>query len=189
LGLAAHSFEEAKILAKDDNMRAECTRLAGEVRGVVAKRRARIGLSTDMEENAPPSRALAGVLAEDTWSWIALASSALLFIGLVLRWRARGRPQVAGGIMAAASVLVLALATFSSYIKRSDRLTLEEGIIVADEARPADEKHIVLTDAVSFAAGMRVAIEERRGGFAKVRTRKLTAWIPERTVLALPRAE
>jgi hypothetical protein len=76
---------------------------------------------------------------------------------------------------------------FAAHERKVARETIEDGIVVADEVRPTDEKHIVLNDAPSLAAGMRVAIEERRAGYARVRAHKISAWVPERTVLALPK--
>jgi tetratricopeptide (TPR) repeat protein len=187
LGRAVFSFEEARALAKSEPLRAECIRLAGEVRSVIAKRRARVGLPTDMEEAPPPSRAFSQVLSEDTWAVLALVCAALLFAGLVARDRTKGRTKVASAIVAAVSALVLVVSAFATAQRRSDRLSLEEAIIVADEVRPTDDKHIVLSDAPALAAGTRVRVLERRAGYAAVRTRGVDAWVPERSLLSLPR--
>jgi hypothetical protein len=187
LGRAVHAFEEARVLTSDSNLRAECTHLSGEVRSIVAKRRARVGLSTDMEEAPPPGRAFANVLPEATWAVLGLGGSALLLLALFVRWKGRGRARIAASIAAAAGAVVAIVSGFSAHERKVARETQEDGIVVADEVRPTDEKHIVLTDAPSLAAGMRVAIEERRAGYARVRAHKVSAWVPERTVLALPK--
>lgn len=188
LGRAVFSFEEARALTKSDVLRAECIRLAGEVRNVIAKRRARLGQPTDMEEAPPPSRAFSAVLSEDTWAHAALACAVLLFVGLVLRDRSSGRVKVAASIVAAGSGLLMVIAGAATSQRRSDRLGLEEAIVVADEVRPTDDKHIVLSDAPALAAGTRVRVTDRRAGYAEVRTHGQTAWIPERTIQSLPRA-
>ncbi len=188
LGRAVFSFEEAKSLTHSDVLHAECTRLAGEVRSVIAKRRARLGQPTDMEEAPPPSRAFSTILPEDNWAEATLACAALLFIGLVLRDRTSGRVKVASSILAAGSGLLIVIAGLATSQRRSDRLSLEEAIVVADEVRPTDEKHIVLADAPALAAGTRVRVTDRRAGYAEVRTHGQIAWVPERTILSLPRA-
>jgi hypothetical protein len=187
LGRAVHAFEEAKALTADAAFRAECTRLANEVRGVVAKRRARLGQSTDMEEAPPPARAFANTFAEETWATMGLAASALVMAALFARWKARGRVRIAAAIAGVAGALVAIVSGFAAHERKVARETQEDGIVVADEVRPTDEKHIVLNDAPALAAGMRVAIEERRAGYARVRAHKVSAWVPERTVLALPK--
>jgi hypothetical protein len=189
LGRAVFSFEEARSLTRSEVMLAESTRLAGEVRSVIAKRRARLGQPTDMEEAPPPSRAFSIILSEDAWTKLALALAALLFVGLMGRDRTSGRAKVALSMLAAGSGLVLVIAVFATAQRRSDRLSLEEAIVVTDEVRPTDEKHIVLADAAALAAGTRVRVLSRRAGYAEVRTRGQSAWIPERAILALPRTQ
>lgn len=188
LGRAVFSFEEARTLTRSDVLHVECIRLAGEVRSVIAKRRARLGQPTDMEEAPPPSRAFSTILPEDTWATIALACAALLFIGLTLRDRTSGRAKVATSIVAVGSFLLMLIASGATSQRKGDRLSLEEAIVVADEVRPTDDKHIVLADAPAMAAGTRVRVTDRRAGYAEVRTHGQTAWIPERAILPLPRA-
>ncbi len=188
LGRAVFAFEEAKALTRSDVLRVECTRLAGEIRSVIAKRRARLGQPTDMEEAPPPSRAFSTILPEDSWAEVALVSAALLFLGLVLRDRTRARIKVASSIVAAGSGLVMLIAGAATSQRKSDRLSLEEAIVVADEVRPTDETHIVLADAPALAAGTRVRVTDRRAGYAEVRTHGQTAWLPDRAILSLPRA-
>jgi hypothetical protein len=188
LGRAVFSFEEARSLTKSDVLRAECIRLAGEVRSVIAKRRARLGQPTDMEEAPPPSRAFSTILPEETWATIAIVCAGLLFVGLVLRDRTSARAKVAASIVAAGSGLVMVISGAATSQRKADRLSLEEAIVVADEVRPTDEKHIVLSDAPALAAGTRVRVLDRRAGYAEVRTHGTVAWIPDRTILSLPRA-
>jgi len=188
LGRAVFSFEEARTLTRSDVLRAECIRLAGEVRSVIAKRRARLGQPTDMEEAPPPSRAFSTILPEDTWATLAIACAGLLFVGLVLRDRTNGRAKVAASIVAAGSGLLMLISGAATSQRKGDRLSLEEAIVVADEVRPTDEKHIVLSDAPALAGGTRVRVLDRRAGYAEVRTHGQVAWIPDRTILSLPRA-
>jgi hypothetical protein len=187
LGRAVFAFEEAKMLTRSDVLHAECTRIAGEVRSVIAKRRARLGQPTDMEEAPPPSRAFSAILPEDTWAEIALACAALLFLGLALRDRVGGRGKVAASIIAAGSFVLMLTAGAATSQRKTDRLSLEEAIVVADEVRPTDDKHIVLADAPALVAGTRVRVLDRRAGYVEVRTHGQTAWIPDRTLLPLPR--
>ena len=45
-----------------------------------------------------------------------------------------------------------------------------------------------LSDAAALAAGTRVRVTDRRGGYAEIRTRGVTAWVPDRAISPLPRA-
>ena len=71
---------------------------------------------------------------------------------------------------------------------RDNVLTLSK-MFFADEVRPTDEKHIVLSDAPALAAGTRVRVTDRRAGYAEVRTHGQIAWIPDRAILSLPRVD
>ena len=176
LGRAAHGFEEARDLTHDSKLADDAARALVVVRSEIARRRTRAGQPVEVDPGRSLSRTLAGLLAEDTWAWAAVASSALLAIGLFVRWATRERrSRVTGGIVAGVAAPALALSAAMTLAARHDRLDLREAVVVTAAARPIDERGLTIAGAEALPEGARVEVVESQGARARVRfgTREL----------------
>jgi hypothetical protein len=178
LGRAAHGFEEARDLTHDPKLADDAGRALGVVRSEIARRRARAGEPVEVDPGRSLSRALAGLLAEDTWTWAAASTSVLLALGLFVRWAAGAkRARVTGGIVAGVAAPVLAVSIAMTLASRHDRLDLREAVVVAPAARPVDERGITIGGATPLPEGARVEIVESQGTLARVRFGAREAWV------------
>jgi hypothetical protein len=170
LGRAAHGFEEARDLSRDARLTDDATRALTIVRSEVARRRTRAGQPVEVDPGRSLLRTLASFLPEDTWSFVAAASSALLATGLLLRWLARApRLRVACAIAAGVAAPALAVSVGMTLSARHDRLNLHEAVVVTSSARPTDERGIVVAGGTPLPEGARVEVLEARGPQTRVR--------------------
>jgi len=170
LGRAAHGFEEARDLTRDPALTEDATRALTVVRSEVARRRTRAGQPVEVDPGRSLGRTVAALLAEDTWAALAAGSSALLALGLFVRWLARApRLRVACGVAAGIAAPVLAVSIGMTLAARHDRLGLREAVVVTPSARPTDERGIALAGATPLPEGARVEIVEARGPWTRVR--------------------
>jgi hypothetical protein len=177
LGRAAHCFEEAHDLARDAKLADDAARALVVVRSEIARRRTQAGLQVEVDPGRSLSRTLAGLLAEDTWAWTAVSASALLAIGLFVRWATReGRSRVTGGIVAGVAAPVLALSAAMTLAARHDRLDLREAIVVTSSARPVDERGLTVAGAAALPEGARVEVVESQGPLTRVRFGTREVW-------------
>jgi len=170
LGRAAHGFEEARDLSRDVRLTDDATHALTVVRSEVARRRTRAGQPVEVDPGRSLARTVSSLLAEDTWAVLAAASSALLALGLFVRWLA-GAPRwrVACGVVAGVAAPVLAVSIAMTLAARHDRLVLREAVVVTSSARPSDERGIALAGATPLPEGARVEIVEARGPWTRVR--------------------
>lgn len=183
LGRAAHGFEEARELSSDPHLTADANAALASVRAEVGRRKAREGVTVDVEQRAPPWRSLAQSLGENAWAAIAVAAALLLGAGLFLRWLAQGARARAGAaiaIVAAAPALVLAAALART--ARHNRLYLREAVVVSASARPSDAKGIALPQSRPLPEAARVEIVEENAGWTEFRWGSLEAWVPAATL-------
>jgi hypothetical protein len=170
LGRAAHGFEEARDLSRDAKLTDDATRALTIVRSEVARRRTRAGQPVEVDPGRSLSRTLASFLPEDTWSFVAVASSALLAIGLLVRWLARApRLRVACAIAAGMAAPALAVSVGMTLSARHARLNLREAVIVTSSDRPNEERGIVVAGGTPLPEGARVEVLEARGPQTRVR--------------------
>ena len=186
LGRAVHGFEEAIALTRDPQLARDAEQAATLVRSEVSRRKAREGVTVDIEQRTSPWRTLTQALPEDTWAALAIACSFVLGCALFLRWlasqaRARAGAAIALAVSAPALVLCAALARSA----RSDRLNLREAIVVSTGARPSDAHGIVLPQSTPLPEGARVEVLDQSGGFTEFRWGDLRAWVPGATLRAL----
>jgi hypothetical protein len=100
LGRAAHGFEEARALSSDSVLVDDATRALTVVRSEVARRRIRAGQPVEVDPGRSLARAVAGLVPEDAWFFVAAAASATFGVGLFVRrggGRRRRRAR-AGGV-------------------------------------------------------------------------------------------
>jgi hypothetical protein len=190
LGRAAHGFEEARDLAREGPVYEDASRALAAVRSEVARRRIRAGEPVEVDPGRSLSRTVAGLLREDTWAVIAVVASAVLALGLFVRWLARGpRTRIGGGVAAGVAAPALFVALAMTLAARHDRLSLQEAVVVSSTARPTDDRGIVLPGAVPLPEGARVEIAEARGPSTRVRFGAIEAWIPAGALRDLARPE
>jgi hypothetical protein len=170
LGRAAQGFEEARDLSRDGRLTEDATHALTVVRSEVARRRTRAGQPVEVDPGRSLSRTVASLLAEDVWASLAVGSSALLALGLFVRWLARAhRLRVACGVAAGVAAPLLAVSIAMTLAARHDRLVLREAVVVASSARPVDERGIAVAGATPLPEGARVEIVEARGPWTRVR--------------------
>lgn len=186
LGRAAHGFEEARALSTDSHVVADANTALAMVRAQVGRRKAREGITVDVEQHASPWRTLSHSLSENAWTAIAIVASLTLGVALFLRWLATGSRARAGaaiGIAVSAPMLVLAAALART--ARSDRLHLVEAVVVSASARPSDSHGIVLPQATPLPEAARVEIVDQSGAWTEFRWGSLDAWVPAATLRPL----
>mgnify|MGYP001601317195 CR=1 FL=1 len=153
------------------------------VRSEVARRKAREGVTVDMEQRASPWRTLSHLLGENAWTAVALAFSLLLGMGLFVRWLASATRARAGAAIAiAVSAPMLVVAAALARTARHDRLYLREAVVISPSARPSDAHGIGLPQAPVLPEAARVEIVDRRGGWTEFRWGGLEAWVPAATL-------
>jgi hypothetical protein len=189
LGRAAHGFEEARDLAADSATKEASSRALTIIRGEVARRRARSGEPVEVEQSPPPHVAVARSLAEDTWAGLAIAMSCAFAIALVVRVRTDlRRVKIGAAIAIALSVVVLAASSWATLIRRSERMSLEEAVVVTRSARPADGSGLALQGGTPLPEGARVQILEQNQGLVRIRWGSVNAWLPASTLRNLAKA-
>jgi hypothetical protein len=186
LGRAAAALEEALMLRPSDRDAEVGLDL---VRAEVARRRSRSASGSEIDARPTLERAIVGLLSEQGWSMLALVASALLTLGLVLRWRSpqplsdEGAPDGKlgptldhheGPLHVAATVLVplgaalLTLFALLAWGGRHLRMTSDPGVVVAPEAHLVSD-HGVLTSLPPIPEAARVELGEQRGSLVEVR--------------------
>lgn len=171
LGRAVHGFEEARALTNDPALEADATRALTEVRAEIARRRARAGNPIELEHGASLGRAIVRVLPENAWALLTLAASIVLSVGIVLRAKARAsRAKVAATTTCAIAGAVSCIALAATLIARDFRLHVREGIVVVDNTRVLDPRHVAISSVEPLAEGTRVRILDDGTEFVKIET-------------------
>ena len=170
LGRAVHGFEEARDLSRDARLTDDATHALTVVRSEVARRRTRAGQPVEVDPGRSLVRTVASLLAEDAWAALAVGSSALLALGLLVRWLARAsRLRVACGVAAGVAAPALAVSIAMTLAARHDRLGLREAVVVSATARPTDDRGITVGGGTPLPEGARVEVLEARGPWTRVR--------------------
>lgn len=168
LGRAAAAFEECLVRRPGD---AEAERALEAVRNEVAKR---LPVSPDgkgplIDQGVGPRDAIAGLLPERAWAWMALVSSLVLSLGLLVRFRAeQARPRLIGAAVAVLGLALLLLAGPFSYVRRMLRRTTASAVVVTKEARWLSEAGTPTTEPPVPEAA-KVEVLELRGGLWRAR--------------------
>ena len=190
LGRAVHGFEEARDLSRSGPLFEDASRALSIVRSEVARRRMRANEPVEVDPGRSLSRTVAGLLAENTWAVVAAAASALLALGLFVRWVSREpRTRIGGGVAAGVAAPALLVGIAMTLAARHDRLSLREAVVVSASARPTDDRGIVLSGAVPLPEGARVEVTEARGASSHVRFGSIEAWLPASTLRDLARPD
>ena len=182
LGRAAAGFEESLLLRPGDG---DAQLALDLVRAEVTRRRSRRAKES-VDVRPTLDRALVGLASEQTWGMAAMAASALLVVGLLLRRRPAGPAHVAGSVLWPTSVVALCALVPLALGARHLRLRTQPGVIVAAEAYPADEPGASARGEAIPEAAI-VETSERRGALLRVRHGGAVGWIPATSVRLLAR--
>ncbi|HEY1955807.1 MAG TPA: hypothetical protein VGH28_09340 [Polyangiaceae bacterium] len=183
LGRAAHGFEEARELSNDSRLASDAESALASIRSEVARRKAREGVTVDMEQRASPWRTLSQLLGENAWAAVAVGFSILLGAGLFARWLAEASRARAGAAIAiAVSAPMLVVAAALARTARHDRLYLREAVVVSPSVRPSDSHGIALPQAPVLPEAARVEVVDQNGGWTEVRWGGLHGWVPAATL-------
>jgi hypothetical protein len=190
LGRAAQGFAEARDLTSDPNLAREAGNALITLRSEVARRRARSGDPIELDTGVTLGRAIIELLPENAWAGLAAFASLALGVGLFVRGAVSERRQkVAATVVCAVALPVLVGAAIVTLGARDERLHLVEGIIVAAQARPADEQGIAVAGAAQIPEAARVEILGDKPGWVHVRRGSQIAWLPSQVVRTLTRIE
>ena len=190
LGRAAHGFEEARMLTHDRKLASDADAALDAVRGEVGRRKAREGVTVDVEQHPSAWRTLAHTWTENGWSWLAVIASFILAAALFVRWLAHGSRARAGAAIAIATAAPLVIAGAAlARTSRHDRLWLREAIVISPAARPTDAHGIVLPAEQTLPEAARVEIVDQSAGLTEVRWGTLDAWVPSSVLRPLAKPE
>lgn len=189
LGRAAQGFEEARALTSDSKLIASATGALSVIRAEVARRRARAGDSTDVEQ-VIIGRAIVRLLSEDTWCIAASVASIALGASLFVRALSASRQGKAGGAIGwAVSTPILVFCAVMALLAREDRMHLREAVIVSAGARAADDKGIVLDNLKGLPEAALVEVVGTKPGWSHVKWGPMDGWIPSATIRSIARAD
>lgn len=188
-GRAVASLQESVLLRPDD---AEARDLLSQARRELERERARRGSVQHVEAPAL-SRALVGLLHENTWAALAVLFSAALSLGMGLRLVARRRatlpPSLAltGAIFAGVGALGLlpsaAAAAWAQYLRHTTR----PAVVIVSEARLHDAEGRPRSDP-PLPEGAEVHVAETRGGsWVRIEHRSREAWVRRSDIRVLAR--
>jgi tetratricopeptide (TPR) repeat protein len=157
-GQAAAGFREALLLRPTDG---EAGLALEQTRLLVARRSANQGEQV-LDTLGLGERVL---LSIDPWLafWLAVASSAVTTLGLVLRVFARGTAQSAGGLLAGVGGAVLTIAVPLAWLSERTASTLDLGIVIAERAPLLDESGRARKGLSPLREGTEVRVLESRG--------------------------
>lgn len=186
LGRAAHGFEEARELSSDRALVDDATRALVAVRAEIARRRARAGDPVELQYGVSLGRSIVGLLPENTWAALAIALSLVLAAALVVRARVKApRAKVAATTTCGVSGALLAIAALLAWAARDARLHLREGVVVAENARLLDARHLAKDGVAAIPEGARVRILDEDGGYSHVTVGAEDGYLASSAVLPL----
>lgn len=180
LGRAAAGFEEAVRLRTSD---VDAASALETVRGEVARRRARRG-KDEVSVGDAPDRLIVGLLPEIGWAALAVLSSLVLALGLVLRRRPPGPWRVAGQLgvpLGALGVLLFTPATWWAGVLGRERGV---GVVIAPEVTLLDEGG-ARVDAPVVPEAARVEVGPADADRVRIRWGSYEGWAPRASVRTL----
>lgn len=180
LGRAAAGFEEALRFRSTD---VDAAAALETVRGEVARRRARRG-KDEVSVGDPPDRLIVGLLPEIGWAALAMLSSLVLALGLVLRRRPPGPWRVAGHLavpLGALGMLLFTPATWWAGVLGRERGI---GVVIAPEIMLLDPGG-ARVDAPVVPEAARVEVGPAEADRVRIRWGSYEGWAPRDAVRTL----
>jgi hypothetical protein len=178
LGRAAAALNEALLLRPSDT---KAEHALEAVQGEIARRRSRQAENVIVHPRLP--RAIAALLAEQTWAILAALASSIAALGLVVRRLARQPlPRLAGAVAVGVGATALCVFSSGAYAALHFRTTSQAAVVVVPEARLADETGRPLptkrgADSTTVPEGGTVYVTERREGRYKVEWGATEGWL------------
>lgn len=186
LGRAAHGFEEARDLTKDDALSKDAATALASVRSEIARRRSRAGESVSIEHGFSLGRTIVLLLPENAWSLFAAATAIVLAIAILVRSRVTlPRGKVAATTAGAIAGFLLVTTSALAWAARDARLHLREGVVIAPNARLLDARHLVMDGTAPVPEGARATILDEGGGYSHVAIGGATGYLPSSAILPL----
>jgi hypothetical protein len=176
LGRAAQGLSETLALRSSD---AQAQALLDAVRAEIGKKRARSG-GANLVARPRIARAIAGVLPETVWGFVAALGSLSLAAGIALRFRTKEH-GVPGALAVGIGAFLLVLGGVLGFAARQFRRTSTPAVVVVDEARLLDESGRPLqgrtADSHVVPEGADVILLERRAGLARIEWGSTEGWV------------
>jgi len=192
LGRAACALSEALILNPvDESARV----LLDQVDHELSRARSRRG-APSLLARARLSRAIVGLVAENTWAIASLLFSLVTTLGLLLRLGTKThRMRLSGSIALFLGASLGALCTAGLWLAMQERQTTLHGVVVSEEARLLDVTGAALPRAQLSAQdrlipeGARVLIRGRTDRLIQVEWGNIDAYVSPTDIQILPRAK
>ncbi len=172
LGRAAAAFEEVLMHRPGD---ADAEQALDIIRAEVARGKAQQGGLGHIQSRPSLGRALVELTSETVWAILALVSSAILSLGLVLRRLPRGPVHLAGVIATSVAAVGLGLFAPIAAAARHLRMTSEPAVVVVAGARLLNEQGVA-THADPIPEAARVDAIGRKGGLVKIQYAGQEGW-------------
>ncbi len=173
LGRAAAALEEAHRLRPSD---AEADKALDLVRAEVARRRSKQD-KNDVVVRPSLDRVILEAFSPATWSIAAMAASAILAIGVLMRWRKAGLVHVVGAVVTPIALLATVALGPIAFFARQHAATRKPGIVVAPETRIEDEDGKP-ADAPVIPEASLVEVGPRKENRVLVRWGNYEGWVP-----------
>lgn len=182
LGKAAAAFEEALLLRPGDK---DAESALDAVRAEVTRRRSRRA-KDDLIVRPSLDRLVVGLLSERAWSLLAIGSSLLLAVGMILRRRPSGMVHVAGSVLAPVAAIGLAVFTPLAFSARWLREHRKPGVIIVSEVSLVDPNAKGQTQK-PIPEASRVEVGDKSGDTIFVRWGSSEGYVPISAVRVLRR--
>lgn len=178
LGRAAAALSEVLLLRPGD---ARAEHALEVVQGEIARRKSRQAENVLVRPRL--GRAIAALLPEQVWAYLALLGSFVLAGGIVLRrTTTRGLPHLAGAVAIGVGAALLAAFGSGAFAAHRYRTTSQPAVVVVAEARLSNETGRPLpykagTDSTSVPEGATVYVKERLDGRCLVEWGNTDGWL------------
>lgn len=191
LGRSACALSEALTLDPED---AQAQALLDQIDHALSRERSRRG-APSLLARARLSRALVGLLSENTWAVASLVFSAVTTVGLGLNLGTKThRLRLAGAISLALGLLLGAISITGLLLAMHERRHTSRGVVVAQEAHLLDATGAALSRSQLSAQdrlipeGARVLVKGRNDRFLQVEWGSTDAYVSPTELQLLPKA-
>lgn len=186
LGRAAHGFEETRELTHDPSLASDATSALTIVRSEIARRRSHAGDPVEIEHGFSLGRSIVDLLPENAWAGIAAFMAVALSIAIVARRVTKlPRAKVAATTAGAIAGSLLLITSLLVWVARDARLHLREAIVIAQNGRLLDVRHLAIDGVAPVPEGVRVRVLDEGAGFSRIVVGGAEGYLPSSSVLPL----